>query len=405
MDKKFFSKLEEFFVHRHIHAYLSLEQEELMEEMQQRPAASPIDRSERSQSYSMPGKRHGDESSPLQEQASPRFGKIVLHSFAGSMWSMDETQPSPISTPLTMLEVNRVSPSLPSSTLEGHPAPAQNASLPEVPETPIQRSLISPALFDGVVDVPEYPRLSVIIPTRNEAANLPYVLPRIPAIIHEVILVDGCSTDGTIEVAQRLLPGIRVIEQRGKGKGDAIRAGLEAATGDIIVLMDADGSADPQEILTFVETLLAGNDFAKGSRFAKGGGSHDITMLRSIGNYGLSRLVNILFGTRFSDLCYGYNAFWKHCLDYVAIDSDGFEIETLINIRMHRAGLKISEVPSFEYQRIHGTSNLNTFRDGWRVLKTILREYKRKRFPAPQPLQVEAAIPDLEYVLEEEIVL
>jgi hypothetical protein len=129
-------------------------------------------------------------------------------------------------------------------------------------------------------------------------------------------------------------------------------------------------------------------------------------MLRSIGNYGLSRLVNILFGTRFSDLCYGYNAFWKHCLDYMAIDSDGFEVETLINIRMHRAGLKISEVPSFEYQRIHGTSNLKIFRDGWRVLKTILREYKRKPSPAPQPLQVEAAIPDVEYVLEsEEIIL
>jgi hypothetical protein len=377
-----------------------------MEEMQQRQAAFPIDRSEWSQSYSMLGKWPGDETSPLQGPATPWFGKEVLHSFVRSMWPMDETQPLPIATPPAMLEANRVSPSLPSSTLEGHPAPMHNASLPEVPETPIPNSPISPALFGEGVDVPEYPRLSVVIPTWNEAENLPYVLPRLPAIIDEVILVDGRSTDGTIEVAQRLLPGIRVIEQRGEGKGDAIRAGLEAATGDIIVLLDADGSADPQEIPTFVETLLAGNDFAKGSRFAKGGGSHDITMLRSIGNYGLSRLVNILFGTRFSDLCYGYNAFWKHCLDYVAIDSDGFEVETLINIRMHRAGLKISEVPSFEYQRIHGTSNLKIFRDGWRVLKTILREYKRKPYPAPQPLQVEAAIPDVEYVLEsEEIIL
>src|SRR5947207_15433254 len=137
-------------------------------------------------------------------------------------------------------------------------------------------------------------------------------------------------------------------------------------------MLDADGSADPQEIPNFVEALLAENDFAKGSRFAKGGGSHDITTLRRIGNHGLSRLVNILFGTRFSDLCYGYNAFWKHCLDHMAIDSDGFEIETLINIRMHLAGLKITEVPSIEYQRIHGLSNLNAVKDGWRILKLIL---------------------------------
>ena len=256
------------------------------------------------------------------------------------------------------------------------------------------------------IDYLEYPHISVIIPTWNEAANLPYVLPCIPAIVDEVILVDGHSTDGSIEVAQQLLPSIRVIEQRGKGKGDAVRAGLEAATGDIIVMLDADGSADPQEIPTFVEALLAGNDFAKGSRFAKGGGSHDITMLRRIGNHGLCGLVNMLFRTRFSDLCYGYNAFWKHCLDYVAIDSDGFEVETLINIRMHQAGLSIAEIPSIEYRRIHGVSNLNAFRDGWRVLKTILRERKRKPSLAPQPLQVEPAIPAVEHVLQsEQIVL
>src|SRR5947209_6525470 len=227
-------------------------------------------------------------------------------------------------------------------------------------------------------DCLERPIISVIIPTRNEAENLPFVLPNIPSIVSEVILVDGHSIDDTVAVAQRLLPTIRIVKQAGKGKGDAIRAGLAACTGNIIIMLDADGSADPNEIPHFVEALMAGNDFAKGSRFAKGGGSHDITLLRSIGNNGLSTLVNILFGTRFSDLCYGYNAFWKHCLDYVAIDSDGFEVETLINIRMHLAGLKISEVPSFEYQRIHGTSNLNTFRDGWRILTTILREHKKK---------------------------
>jgi glycosyltransferase involved in cell wall biosynthesis len=226
----------------------------------------------------------------------------------------------------------------------------------------------------GTLNKSHSPMISVIIPTRNEAKNLCHVLPYIPSYVAEVILVDGHSVDSTIGEAQRLLPSIKIIEQTGKGKGDALRAGFAASTGDIIIMLDADGSADPTEIPRFVEALLQGNDFAKGSRFLKGGGSTDITPLRHWGNAMLSIFVNLLFGTKFSDLCYGYNAFWKHCLDRFAVDCDGFEVETLINLRMHRAKLKIIEIPSFEHARIYGQSNLRTFRDGWRVLQTILHE-------------------------------
>jgi glycosyltransferase involved in cell wall biosynthesis len=231
----------------------------------------------------------------------------------------------------------------------------------------------------------QYPSISVIIPTHNEAENLVYVLPKIPPIVTEVILVDGHSIDDTIIVAQQLLPTIRIIKQVRKGKGDALRLGFAASTGDIIVMLDADGSTDPNEIPRFVDALLNGDDFAKGSRFIKGGGSHDITPLRSLGNYGLSMLVNILFWCRYSDLCYGYNAFWKYCLDYIEVDCDGFEVETLINIRVHKARLKVIEVPSFEQPRIFGQSHLRTFRDGWRVLKTIIKE----RIRTVPPLAVE----------------
>ena len=237
-----------------------------------------------------------------------------------------------------------------------------------------------------VLEKEEYPHISVVIPTRNEAQNLRHVLPYIPSIVDEVILVDGHSTDDTIAVARQLLPEIRVIKQMGKGKGDALRVGFAACTGDIIVMLDADGSADPKEIPRFVDALLAGKDFAKGSRFLKGGGSHDITLLRRLGNFVLSRLVNMLFWTRFSDLCYGYNAFWKRCLDYVEIDCDGFEIETLLNLRIHKARLEIVEVPSFEHPRIYGESKLNTFRDGWRVLKTIIKE-RRQHATSPAKVQ------------------
>lgn len=229
-----------------------------------------------------------------------------------------------------------------------------------------------------------YPPISVVIPTRNEAQNLQYVLPWIPSIVSEVILVDGHSTDDTIGVAQQLLPSIRIIEQQGKGKGDALRIGFAACSGKIIVMLDADGSTDPREIPQFVEALMEGNDFAKGSRFTKGGGSCDITLLRHLGNYGLCALVNMLFATHFSDLCYGYNAFWAYCLDTMRVDCDGFEVETLINIRIHRSNLKTIEVPSFEHERIHGQSKLRPFSDGWRVFQTIIRERSTNHAAIPR---------------------
>jgi len=217
-------------------------------------------------------------------------------------------------------------------------------------------------------------RVSVVIPTLNEADNLPHVFDRMPREVAEVILVDGHSTDGTVEVAKRLWPGLKTVTQPGKGKGNALTCGFWAATGDVIVMLDGDGSTDPAEIPRFVAALLAGADFAKGSRFIAGGGSADITRLRRVGNWGLAKIVNYLWGGQYSDLCYGYNAFWRRCLPFVTPDCDGFEVETLMNIRAARAQLKVHEVPSFEHDRRHGTSNLNARRDGLRVLRTILSE-------------------------------
>jgi glycosyltransferase involved in cell wall biosynthesis len=214
----------------------------------------------------------------------------------------------------------------------------------------------------------------VVIPARNEARNLPFVLAHLPKDIFEVILVDGHSTDDTVAVAQRLHPGVRVIQETRKGKGNALACGFAAARGDIIVMLDADGSADAAEIPRFVAALLSGADFAKGSRFIGDGGSSDITRFRRLGNWFFTTLVNMLYGTRYSDLCYGYNAFWVHCLPKVNIDCDGFEVETLINIRVAKANLRVREVPSYEGVRLHGVSNLNAFRAGRRVLKTIMRE-------------------------------
>ncbi|MFJ9916167.1 glycosyltransferase family 2 protein [Actinacidiphila glaucinigra] len=223
------------------------------------------------------------------------------------------------------------------------------------------------------------PPVSVVIPAMNEAENLPHVFATLPSWIHEVVLVDGNSTDDTVRVARELRPDVRIVAQTGKGKGDALIAGFTACTGEIIVMVDADGSADGSEIVSYVSALVAGADFAKGSRFANGGGTDDMTPIRKLGNRVLCAAVNAKFGARYTDLCYGYNAFWRHCLDKITLDCTGFEVETLMNIRVVTAGLKVQEIPSHEYVRIHGASNLRAVRDGLRVLKVILREKNERR--------------------------
>lgn len=220
----------------------------------------------------------------------------------------------------------------------------------------------------------ETPSVSVVIPTLNEEKNLPHVLPRIPTWVSEVLIVDGLSTDRTVEVARELLPTVRIVRQQGKGKGAALRSGFEAATGEIVVMLDADGSTDPSEIPSYVGALMAGADFVKGSRFLQGGGTADMEAHRKLGNWAFVSISRMFFGGKFSDLCYGYNAFWKRVLPDLYLDGDGFEIETMMNVRALKAGLKVAEVPSFEAERIHGTSNLRTFADGWRVLKTLFKE-------------------------------
>jgi glycosyltransferase involved in cell wall biosynthesis len=236
--------------------------------------------------------------------------------------------------------------------------------------------------------------VTAVVPTKNEAANLPYVLPKLARLVDEIVIVDANSTDGTVAVARQLVPDVRVVTQQARGKGSALSAGFAAATGDIIVMLDADGSMDPGEIPGLVGVLLAGADLVKGSRSAPGGRSHDLTVLRRAGNAGLRTCVNVLFAQRWTELAYGYAAMWRDVIPTLGLDvldvptadgtlayGHGFEIETLMFTRAARAGLTVAEVPSVEYDRIFGTTNLRTFPDGWRVLCSMVRE--RLRPPCP----------------------
>lgn len=225
--------------------------------------------------------------------------------------------------------------------------------------------------------------ISVVMPAMNEAKNLPWILERMPEVA-DVILVDTRSIDDTVDVAKALRPDIVVVTEPRRGKGRALRAGFAAATGDSIVMIDADGSMDPLEIPRYVE-LLDRYDFVKGSRYLTGGDSDDLTWLRRNGNRGLLTVANTLFRSPFTDLCYGFCAFRREHLETLALTADGFEIETELVIHAVKAHLRIAEVPSVELTRLHGQSHLRTFRDGQRVLRTLLYE---RLTPTPASTEV-----------------
>jgi glycosyltransferase involved in cell wall biosynthesis len=208
-------------------------------------------------------------------------------------------------------------------------------------------------------------RISVVICALNEEPNLPHVLPNVPAYVDEILLVDGHSTDNTVEAAKRIRPDIKVLFQPGRGKGDALKYGVEHAKGDIIVTLDADGETPPDEILNFVKPLFEGYDIAKGSRLTNNR-PHRMPRHRWFGNKVLVLTFNWLYGAHFNDICSGFNAFWKSKflqleLSYGA-NEIGCSMEQRMIIRAKKTGMKIKEVPYTSEGRLAGTSVISGFR-------------------------------------------
>ena len=214
-------------------------------------------------------------------------------------------------------------------------------------------------------------KISIIIPTLNEGKNLPKVLKDIPKSIDEVIVVDGHSTDNTVKIAKKF--GAKVIFDD-VGKGSALRKGMKASKGDIVITMDADYSHKSSEIGLLTEGIKAGFDICMGSRFIQGGGTEDMPWYRKIGNKFFVFLVNSIWNMDYSDLCYGYRSFRKSCIKKLKLKQDGFGIETEIAIKAAKKKLRVLEVPSYEKIRASGEGKLRTFRDGWLILKTIITE-------------------------------
>lgn len=216
------------------------------------------------------------------------------------------------------------------------------------------------------------PYVSVVIPTLNEEHNMARALEGVKRVLrgyrYEVIVVDGMSKDGTVRLARKL--GARVLFES-VGKGNALMEGFRAARGDIIIAMDADLSNRPDELRLLIAGIETGYDICMGSRFLNGGGSEDMPLIRRLGNRFFLSLVNLFFGASYSDLCYGYRSLSRRTARRLHLTEKGFGIETEINIKSRKMGLKTLEVPSFEKRRGTGEGKLRTFRDGYVILKVI----------------------------------
>jgi glycosyltransferase involved in cell wall biosynthesis len=222
-------------------------------------------------------------------------------------------------------------------------------------------------------DVRIRPSVSIIICALNEEQNLPHVLQRIPTWVNDVVLVDGHSKDATIAVAQQVRPDIRILVQPGKGKGDALKYGIGQAKGEIIATLDADGATDPEELSKFIEPLIKGSDFAKGSRFRKGF-PRSRPLHRVMGNWIITLTFDILFFRPYTDLCSGYNVFWRKSIDKIMWPDDGYENEPTINCLAARNHLKVTEVAHSDHPRLRGNVKELAWRQGFKAVKGIVRE-------------------------------
>lgn len=220
-------------------------------------------------------------------------------------------------------------------------------------------------------------KVSLVIPTRNEEGCIGKVLGEIPRkLVDEVIIVDGHSTDKTItEIKKFLKRSDKLVHQSKLGYGAAFLEGFKKVTGDVVIMMDADGSHNPKGIGEIINKLKLGYEFVMASRYAKGGKSDDDTLIRFLGNKIFTWMTNVVHGTNVTDSLYLFSAISKKQLGKLKLESSGFEFCTEIIVKAHRAGLKFAEIPTTERKRYAGKSKVNSIVHGFKILRMILRAY------------------------------
>jgi glycosyltransferase involved in cell wall biosynthesis len=223
---------------------------------------------------------------------------------------------------------------------------------------------------DAVVEVQK--DVVCIIPTMNEAAAIRKVIKGAKQFTNRVVVVDGHSDDGTVEVAKDA--GADVIFQvGGKGKGVALCTSFEKVKGDLYVIIDGDATYDALEMESIVKPILNGEaDMVIGSRLKGEMEDGSITQVNKVGNAVFNRLINWLYNGNISDSQSGFRALSRKAVDSLDLSSTGFEIETEMTVKALKKGLKIKEVPITYVKRIATKTKLSSIKDGSKIFKTII---------------------------------
>lgn len=228
--------------------------------------------------------------------------------------------------------------------------------------------------------------ISVVIPCHNEEQGLAAILPRRPAEVDEVIVVDNNSTDRTADVARA--HGARVVFEPMPGYGRAYQAGFAAAHSDILVSLDGDGQYPMEDIPRLVRVFLERDlDFLSGCRFPLREDS--MTFIRKVGNVLLTTVARFLFRVRIADTQSGMWVFRRSLLEVVHPTQSGMPFSEELKLRVVLAGLRFGEEHIAYHQR-EGTSTLHPLRDGWQNIRFLL-QLRLQTWRSPQaPVQIPA---------------
>jgi exopolysaccharide biosynthesis polyprenyl glycosylphosphotransferase len=225
------------------------------------------------------------------------------------------------------------------------------------------------------------PAISVVVPVLHAAVDPTRVLEGLPEDLHEILLVDAAPTTAVADRALALRPDLTVVRANLLESAEALAGGLHSARGDIVVVLAADGSADPGQIPAFVQALQEGADYVKGSRFLPGAAGAHLGAQGRAANRILSGLVNALYGTSYTDVSNGSVAFWSYCLPRLDLDGGATDVQTLLNLRAARAGLRVTEVACPRAEAADSSAP-----DSARIVGTLVRErFRRPGDDATEP--------------------